>query len=185
MLHRFAVACMAVAMFAGLSASRAKADGTNVVTTTTVDNFLFTLSGGSTYAWTTTVPPVITSQGGTAFDLVDPSYSFDGQPATSASLMEFYTSIPGGFVFLGGAGPDLSVDGPSLFAGSPVSAPVFNLGTFTDYTDAVSGQTATLVVTQTTTPVATPEPGTLLLTGIGVLALFWIARKKKALNLAS
>ncbi|HEY6466005.1 MAG TPA: PEP-CTERM sorting domain-containing protein [Candidatus Acidoferrales bacterium] len=187
MLHRLAVACVAVALFAGLSASRAKADGTNVVTTTTVDNFLFTLSGGSTYAWTIPVPaqPVIGSQGGTAFDLLDPSYSYDGQAATSATLMEFYTPIPDGFVFLGGAGPDLSVDGPSLFAGSPVSDPVFNLGTFTDYTDKISGQAATLVVTQTTTPVATPEPGTLLLTGIGVLALFWVARKKKALNLAA
>lgn len=183
MLHRLAVACMAVALLAGLSASGAKADSTNVVAATTVDNFLFTLSGGSTYAWTTTVPPAITSEGGTAFDLLNPSYSFDSQPATSATKMEFYTSAAiGGFVFEGGAGPDIQVDGPSLFEGSPVSAPIFNLGTFSnEFTDNVSGQVGTLVVTQTTTP----EPGTFLLTGLGIVAVFWITRKKKALNLAA
>jgi hypothetical protein len=185
MLHRVAVACVAVALFAGLSASRAKADSTNVVTATTVDDFDFTISG-NTYTWTTTVPPAIINAGETSFDLADTSYTFNGQ-STSASFIEFYTASDlGGFLLEGGAGPYLDIVGPSLFNDTPTTAPVFALGIFNDdFTNLLTGAVGSLAVTQTTVS-NTPEPGTLLLTGIGLLALAWVARKrKKQFSLAS
>jgi hypothetical protein len=184
MLHRLAVACVAVVMFAGFSASRAKADGTNVVTTTTVDNFDFTISGNS-YTWSVTLPPVIQNiVPNESFELADTSYAYNGT-GTSATLFQFYTpGLGGGFLLEGGLGPTLDVTGPSLFGDTSTSAPVFNLGTFTDdFTDGLSGNVGSLMVTQSVTN--TPEPGTLLLTGIGVLALFWIARKKNCFGLAA
>lgn len=195
MLHRLAIACMAVALFAGLSASRAKADGTNVVAPTLVDNFDFTISGSS-YTWSITLPPAVQNIDSTfdAFD-VNAAYSVTNGTPTLGGF-EFYGSDNGGgFALASPPGPTgigiLNVIGPSLFTGS-LAAPVFtltdnptNTELFTDsFTDLISGETdGTLTVTQSMVT-ATPEPGTLLLTGIGLLALFWIARKKKALNLA-
>lgn len=186
MLHRLAVACVALALFAGFCATDAKADST------TIDNFVFTLSNGNTYTWTATVPPDIIPAGGTAFDLKDTSYTFQQGSGpivdTSAMSIEFYTdAAAGGFVLTGGAGPGLFVDGPSLFEGSSPLAPVFNLGTFTNFTDfpdeggSLGGS---LTVTQTVVA-NTPEPSTLLLTGVGLLGILGIARKKKRFSLAA
>lgn len=186
MLHRLAVACVVVALFAGFSATRAKADSTNVVTTT-VDNFDFTISGNS-YTWSVTLPPTVVEPDPAfgAFGLVVP-YSLNGGTPTPGGFTFYTSSNLGGFT-LGPPGSTLSVlstTGPSLFTG-PVTAPVFDVGTFTGFIDLLSGETGgTMTITQTTESTATPEPGTLLLTGIGVFALFWLARKKKPLSLAA
>lgn len=197
MLHRFAVACMAVTLFAGLSASRAKADSTNVVAPSLQDNFDFTI-GANSYTWSITLPATVQNIDSRfdSFDVNAP-YSLNGGTPTLAGL-EFYDnpSSPGSFALAVPPGPAgtgvLLVTGPSLFTGS-LTAPVFtltdttaNTDLFTGaFTDLISGETGgTLTVTQTTVT-ATPEPGTLLLTAIGLIALFWMARKKKALSLAA
>ena len=192
MFHRFAVACMAVALFAGLSASRAKADSTNVVAPTLQDNFDFTI-GVNSYTWSITLPAAVQNIDSTydSFD-VNAVYSVNNGTPTLGGF-EFYGN--GGFALASPPGPSgvgiLNLTGPSIFTGS-LGAPVFTLtdtpastDLFTDsFTDLISGETdGTLTVTQSAVT-ATPEPGTLLLTGIGLVALFWIARKKKAFNLA-
>ena len=188
MLHRLAVACAVLALFAGLSAGRARADSTNVVVGTTyVDNYDFTISGTS-YTWSIPLPPAVTNvdTANGAFDVNVP-YSVNNGPTTLGAFDFYASSDLGGFALTVPATgiAIISLTGPVLFTGS-VTAPTLSLGSFTGFTDLVSGATdGALTVTQSAVGTATPEPGTLLLTGIGVLALFWIARrKKKQFNLA-
>lgn len=187
MLHRLSVACAVLALFAGFSASRAKADTTNVVTGTTyIDNYDFTISGNS-YTWSIPLPPAVSNVDSVhgAFDVTVP-YSLNNGAATLGAFDFYATSDLGGFALTVPATGIalLNLTGPQLFTG-PVSAPTLSLGSFTGFTDLVSGETdGALTVTQSAVT-ATPEPGTLLLTGIGLLGLFWIARrKKKQFNLA-
>lgn len=189
MLHRFLVSCSVLALFAGLSASLAKADSVDpnptVTTTTIADDFSFVL-GPDTYTWTIASPVAAAPMGPEAFDVSVP-YTFDG--TQTSGTFEFYpANNTGGFFLCDGAGAPacstgqgLVTNGDALFSGD-TSSPTFTPGTYT-LTEEVPnfGPTGTLTISAVSGPggTATPEPSTLLLTGIGVLGLFWVARKRR------
>ena len=174
MSHRLIVAFSVLTLFAGLSAGSAKADS---ITTTTVDNFTFIPTSGPTYAWSIAVPVIVTiPQPNNSFVVNDISYTADGAPATADFV--FYSASKGGGFILANTPTTylISEYGPALYTG-PETAPTFTLGTFT-LTDALGTPNGTIDISEVTST-ATPEPSTLLLTGLGIVGLFWVARKRR------
>lgn len=182
MLHRFIVACSILTLFAGLSAGLAKADSVDAASVATVDSYDFTFvpTSGPTYTWSVANPvPATTPLAGISFVLSDVPYKVGGTSATGT--LDFFSAAGGG-AFILAANPDsttyiLDEFGPVLYTG-PESNPTFNTGDFS-LSGSFNGPTnATLSIAAVTTT-ATPEPSTLLLTGLGVAGLFWFARKRR------
>ncbi|HKV46960.1 MAG TPA: PEP-CTERM sorting domain-containing protein [Candidatus Acidoferrales bacterium] len=185
MSHRFIVACSVLALFAGLSAGLAKADSLNATSPAVVSSgeYDFTyVVGSNTYAWS--IPEPVAAMGVVS----GASFAFDGIPFTlnqGPSMLgdvEFFSdSFFGGFAlatYPPGAGQTYfaNTGGPVLYTG-PESSPTFDLGTFS-VEDVTAGTTGAITISEVNAT-ATPEPSTLLLTGLGVVALFWVARKRR------
>lgn len=186
MLHRFIIACSVVVLFMGMSASMAKADGFDPNSPTAVISgaeYDFTyVVGSNTYAWSVPAPVPATSVfAGQSFNLEGVSYTLNQGSSTLGDL-EFYSVALGGGFALASYPPVASQTyfantfGPALYTG-PETSPAFDTGTFS-LDDIIAGGTGTLTISEVGA-IATPEPSTLLLTGIGVLGLFWFARKKR------
>jgi|GEM_PF-937783 len=184
MLHRVIAACSVLALFAGLSAGLAKADSLDATSPAIVSSgeYDFTyVVGSNTYAWSIPEPVM-------AMNVVPgASFNFDGIPFTlnqgpnMLGDVEFFSAtFSGGFALATyppapGQTYFANTGGPVLYTG-PESSPTFDLGTFT-VDDVTAGTTGALTITQVAAT-ATPEPSTLLLTGLGLVALFWVARKR-------
>jgi len=183
MLHRLVVAFSVLTVFVGLSAGLAKADSVDASTVATVQSFDFTFvpTSGATYTWSVVNPVPATSQiPNDSFILDNVSYMV-GTTADTGLLKFFSANNGGGFILADDASATsyiLDEFGPSVYTG-PEAAPTFNTGTFTFGNTAAgnSSPAGTLTIAAVTTT-ATPEPGTLLLTGLGLVALFWVARKR-------
>lgn len=182
MLHRFIVAFSVLALLAGLSAGLAKADSVDVSTVNSVQSYDFTFvpTSGPTYTWSVASPvPATLPFAGISFVLSDVSYMV-GDVAATGTLDFFTAANGGGFALADNPNATtliLNEFGPAVYSG-PENAPTFDTGTFTfgDIPGGISSPPGTLTIAAVT---ATPEPSTLLLTGLGVLALFWVARKRR------
>ena len=180
MLRRLLVGCLLIALFGFFTASHAKADET--------DSFTFSFGSGSsatTYMWSVTAPVVVSSSDTQDFfELVNVPYTVNGVSQTGG-VFDFYYG--GGFQIFDSTGTTDLVNavGPMVYTG-PEASPAFlpfppNNGTFTvNVVDsAPTDLTGTLTLTGPPIPTATPEPGTLLLTGIGIVGLLWLGRKRR------
>lgn len=165
MLRRLIVT-FSLAAILGLSfAGSAKADG--------LDTFTFTIDG-NTYVWQLApapTPDVFFNGVLTEFDNLSYQLNEMTQPP---AILDF---LPGG---MGSGGFQLSTgtnsiildeSGDQIYGGSE-QFPTFSPGMFT-LNDSAGG-TGTLTITAA----SVPEPGTLVLIGVGMVALFGIARKK-------
>ncbi len=182
MLHRFIVACSVLTLFAGLSAGLARADSVNTSTVATVDSYDFTYVpiSGPTYTWSVANPvPATSPLTDISFVLTDVSYTVGGVAATGT--LDFFSAAGGG-AFVLAASPAstsyiLSEYGPVLYQG-PESNPTFIPGEFS-LADSATGPTNATLTIAAVTSTATPEPSTLLMTGLGLVALFWVAGKRR------
>lgn len=170
----------------GLSASLATADSFDPSSPTvlTSPEYDFTyVVGSNTFAWSLPAEPVPATNVvlGQSFSIEGVSYTLNDAVQPLGDV-EFYSdALSGGLVLASyppAVGQTYFIDaaGPVLYTG-PESSPTFNTGTFS-LSDVVAGATGSLTITEVGTT-ATPEPSTLLLTGLGVLGLFWFARKRR------
>lgn len=172
MPRRLIVFCFLSAILGLFSAGRAKAD----------DLFTYQFDG-NTWTWDLPAsPPIIVPPDSFTpdmfFELVGVPFSKNGGPQTQGTL-DFYEAPDqgGGFelFFLGNSTPIVNTTGPQLYMGTgEEGSPTFSLGTF-DLNDFSTGDQAG---TLTISGVNTPEPSSLLLLGIGVLALLGFGRKR-------
>ncbi|MGH9575704.1 MAG: PEP-CTERM sorting domain-containing protein [Candidatus Acidiferrales bacterium] len=184
MLHRLFVAFSALTVFVGLSAGLAKADSldtsTAVVTSGEYD-FSYVV-GSDTYAWSIPEPvAAMNVVAGKSFNFEAISFTLNQGPSMVGDVAFFSDALFGGFAlatYPPGPGQTYfaNTGGPVLYTG-PESSPTFDLGTFT-VDDVTAGSTGALTITAINAT-ATPEPSTLLLTGLGLVALFWVARKRR------
>lgn len=171
MPRRLILLCFLIAILGFFSAGRAKAD----------DLFTYQFDG-NTWTWDLPAsPPIVVPpdsfKTGMFFELVGVPFSKNDGPPTQGTLDFFEGSAPtgGGFelFFLNNSTPIVNTVGPQLYMGGEGS-PTFNLGTF-DLTDYNTGsQAGTLTISS----FSTPEPSSLLLLGIGALALVGFGRKR-------
>jgi hypothetical protein len=166
MSFRVLLSCVVVATLVFLTSSRSKADE------------IFTFQVGVTYTWELPASPTIPPNDAAPLSFVIPNVTYSVNGAVSTFFpdqFDFFTAGDGGgFALLNTLDPSfplhVAIDefGPQLFAGS-TSAPTFLPGTYT-LTSAKNG-TGTLVIA------STPEPGSLLLIGSGLLAFLGFRRK--------
>lgn len=183
MLHRLVVAFSVLTVFVGLSAGLAKADSVDASTVATIQSYDFTFvpTSGPTYTWSIGNPvPSVSEIPGDSFIVNDISYTV-GTTEDTGTMKFFSSTNGGGFILAAEAFPAnylLDEFGASIYTGSEYS-PTFDIGTFTFGNTAAgnSSPAGTLTIAAVTTT-ATPEPSTLLLTGLGLVALFWVARKR-------
>lgn len=168
MLRRLIVALSLAAILGLIFAGPAKADG--------MDTFTYVFDG-NTYVWQlppdppsgsfTTVPGALVE-----FDI---SYTLNMMSQPEGVLDFFDGGLQGGgFELAPVSDPNaliLNAFGDQIFGGSD-GMPTFSPGVFTLSNGTANGPTGTLTIS------AAPEPGTLLLIGTGMLAVFAIARKK-------
>ncbi|HKS67948.1 MAG TPA: PEP-CTERM sorting domain-containing protein [Candidatus Acidoferrales bacterium] len=172
MLRRISIVFSVFAVFALLSAGGAKAD----------ELFTFTISG-NTYSWqlpsTLTIQPPNMSVDGLFFELESVPLVENGVAQSTPGILDFFSSADGGGFELSDSVllNEFGQNNQQLYTGAE-SSPTFIPGTYTlfdaDINNNLTGLTGTLVINS----VATPEPGSLLLIGIGALALIGLARKR-------
>jgi hypothetical protein len=107
------------------------------------------------------------------FCISDVTVSVNGVAETGNTLEFFDISQLGGLAVTGPGGGIGFIDtvGAQLYSGN-VSTPTFLLGTF-DQTNFADGSSATVTISQ-----VTPEPGSLVLLGSGMLGLVAIVRRR-------
>ncbi len=187
MLHRFIVTCSVLTLFAAMSAGLAKADSVDTSTTAAVvpsSEYDFSyVVGADTYTWSLPEPVMSTNVlAGETFNVEGISYTLNNNMPAIGDL-EFYSDeFQGGFALASYPPASdqtyfIDATGPALYEPGTENSPVFNTGTFT-LDDSVADATGTLTISEVSTT-ATPEPSTLLLTGLGIIGLFWVARQKR------
>ena len=162
--------CFVLAVFALFSATQAQAD--------TIDNFTYQ-DGGNTFAWQLPSTPTILPTNflpGLAFVITDITYSENDIPQNPASLI-FSSDAGGGGFFLFDTFQGILSFGSQVYSGTE-DAPTFLEGTYSlpDYFSSTDGNgvPATLTIT------SVPEPSSLMLLGMGMLALLGLALKKRS-----
>jgi hypothetical protein len=184
MLKRLAIGSVLVALCGLASVRQAKADN--------IDTFTFTTTSNDVYSWQILPSPTdVTVDTTNGFFAVSAPYTLNGITPTgtlaSPATLNFYLggAFGGGFQLSGGIMPTiiLNTAGPQLFAGT-LASPTFTLIPVDDaVTLDIFGTTTlagTLSVVSTPIPVVgTPEPSSLLLTGLGLIALLGLAWKKQ------
>jgi len=161
--------CFVLAAFALFSATQAQAD--------TIDNFTYQ-EGGNTFTWQLPSSPTISADNylpGLAFAISDVTYSENDIPQNPASLI--FSSLPdGGGFFLFDTVQGILSFGSQLYSGTE-DAPTFLEGTFSlpDYFSPDGN-----VIPATLTITSVPEPSSTMLLGMGMLALFGLALKKRS-----
>jgi PEP-CTERM motif len=179
MLRRTLIGFLFVAVFALFSATRAKAD----------DVFTWTLPSSPTIPSTGVTP-------GCCFMIMNVPLFENGAPLGDY-VFDFYTSandVGGGFdAFSMGQSAILNEFGPQVYTGPTgmeESNPTFLLGSFGPFTgdgSATVGMMGTLDISSipgdgdlfTYTLSSTPEPGSLLLLGTGLLCFLGLAWKRR------
>lgn len=175
MMRRAITICLAVAAFALLSASSAKAD--------------------ETFTWTLPATPTISSPDfmlGNSFTIMNVPLSENGT-SLGNYVFDFYNlGAGGGFdAFSMGSSTALNEFGPQVYMGAE-NMPTFVPGTYGPFNgqgSLTTGMTGVLDITNagngndlftytTTTTAITPEPSSLLLLGAGALALLGFTRKR-------
>jgi hypothetical protein len=165
MYRRFLIGSLMVMACALFTAGRANADA--------IDNFTFT-GGSNTYTWSLPSSPVVAADNfadGIGFVMGDVAYALNGV-AQAPGEFDFYSILDfGGFdTILADESMPLNEFGLQIYR---VGAPTFLPGTYHFLgSDAPSG-------TLTIASVSAPEPGSLALTGLGVLVLFGLAARRK------
>src|SRR6266481_4335994 len=122
----------------------------------TIDNFTYQ-DGGNTFAWQLPSSPTITPANflpGLAFVITDVSYSENDIPQNPASLI-FSSDAGGGGFFLFDTFQGILSFGSQIYSGTE-DTPTFLEGTY-----------------------SVPEPSSLMLLGMGMLALLGLALKKR------
>ncbi len=161
--------CFVLAVFALFSATQAQAD--------TIDNFTYE-EGDNTFTWQLPSSPTLLPANflpGLAFVITDVSYSENDIPQNPASLIFSSDAGRGGF-FLFDTFQGILSYGSQIYSGTE-DTPTFLEGTFSlpDYFSSSdgSGIPATLTIK------SVPEPSSLMLLGMGMLALLGLALKKR------
>ena len=156
--------CFVLAVFALFSATQAQAD--------TIDDFTYQ-DGGNTFTWqlpSSPTPAIFLP--GSGFAITDVTYSENDILQNPAFLIFPSLSSEGGFL-LSDTFQAIQSLGSQLYFGTE-DAPTFLEGTFS-LPDIISGDdTATLTIK------SVPEPSSTMLIGMGMLALFGLALKKRS-----
>jgi len=162
-------AALATAFFSLLLVGPASADGTPLLA--------YSLTGPADATFELPVNFTVASSDydlGIGFDVAPLNLTIDGSPAPGDFLVFYSSTADGAF---GDANGLFSLTGPQLYSG-PENAPTMsnipgNISLF-DFSTGAGGYTLTV------TPVPTPEPGSILLMGTGVLSLLLKRRSKVA-----
>ncbi len=159
--------CFVLAVLALFSATQAQAD--------TIDNFTYQ-EGDNTFTWQLPSSPTLLPENffpGSGFDITDVTYSENDILQNPAVLT--FSSLPYGGFFLWDNYQGVLSFGSQLYSGTE-DAPTFLEGTYS-LPDIFSGSdpngTATLTIK------SVPEPSSLMLLGMGMLALLGLALKKR------
>jgi hypothetical protein len=161
-MRRLIIGGLLIAILGLVSASRAQADSGD-------DTFTYTFAG-NTFVWQLPASPTVGS-GFVPRDyfILDVTFTENGVAQAPGDIRYFSSAAYGGF-----EGVDSDTFGAQLYSGT-VQFPTFIPGTYYLNNGTSTGPLGTLVIS---TPIPSPEPGSLMMIGSGLLSLLGLARKK-------
>jgi hypothetical protein len=165
-MRRLIISCSLIAILGLVSAGQARADGN--------DNFSYQF-GGNTFTWQLPASPNVGSDYTVGQDFYVPGvpYSVNGV-AQGTGTFVFFSSLPGiggGLELYNVSTTFINAFGDQVYGG-PENAPSFVPGTYELNNGSATGPVGTLVI-------STPEPESLLLVSIGMVALIGFGLKKE------
>jgi hypothetical protein len=172
-MHRLIIGGLLLAVLGLVTPNRAEADSST-------DTFTYSI-GSNTFIWQLPASPTIgiiyempAFLPGLEFVISDVPYTENGVAQTPTYFGFFSTYDGGGFgVFFPAYYPNTY--GAQLYSG-PESAPTFLLGTY-ELNEGLGGPLGTLVIS---TVVSTPEPGSPVLIGVGLVGLIGLRKSAAA-----